>query len=74
MASTAMLKYVIILGMALLFTAYTIPMGLTAIADANLTGVNAIVANVFTIVLPLMAIFGLALGFMPPELKSKVGL
>jgi hypothetical protein len=74
MGATDMLKYVIVLGMALLFTAYTIPMGLQAIAEANLTGVNAIITNVFTIVLPLLAIFGLALGFMPPELKAKVGL
>jgi len=74
MATTDMLKYVIVLGMALLFTAYTIPMGLQAIAEANLTGVSAIVTNVFTVVLPLLAIFGLAIGFMPPELKSKVGI
>jgi hypothetical protein len=74
MGGSEMLKYVIVLGMALLFTAYTVPMGLVAIAEANLTGVSSIVANVFTIVLPLLAIFGLALGFMPDELKSKIGI
>jgi hypothetical protein len=67
-------RYVIMLGIAMIATAYLIPISLQAIAEANLTGVNAAVASIFTIVLPILAILGVALAFMPPELKSKVGL
>lgn len=67
-------RYVIMLGIAMIATAYLIPLSLQAIAEANLTGVNAAVASIFTIVLPILAILGVALAFMPPELKSKVGL
>jgi hypothetical protein len=62
------------LGIAMIATAYLIPLSLQAIAEANLTGVNAAVSSIFTIVLPILAILGVALAFMPPELKSKVGL
>ncbi len=68
------LRYVMLMGMALIVTAVLVPMGLQLIAEANLTGVNATVATVFTVLLPIMVILGLALAYMPPELKSKVGL
>lgn len=68
------LRYGILMAITLVAVAYLIPVGLVAIADANLTGVNAAVASIFTVVLPILVILGLALAFMPPELKSKVGL
>ena len=71
---SASLTYVIMLSIALIVCAYTIPMGLVAIAEANLTGVNAIISTMFTVVLPLLVVLGVALGFMPPELKERVGL
>jgi hypothetical protein len=69
-----MLVYAIILSLSLLVVAYTIPMGLQAISNANLTGVNAVVAQFFTVVLPIMVVCSLAIGFMPPEIKTKVGI
>lgn len=68
------MRYAIMLSMAFIITALLFPMGLQFIAEANMTGVQAAVATVFTVVLPVLGILGLALAFMPPELKSKVGL
>lgn len=68
------MKYVIELCIVLVVLAYLMPIGLQAIAEANMTGVNTAVASIFTIVLPILAILGVALGLMPPELKSRIGL
>ena len=68
------MRYAIMLAIAFIATAYLMPIGLQAVATANLTGVNVAVASIFTVVLPILGILGLALAFMPPELKSKVGL
>lgn len=68
------MRYAIMLGVAMIATAYIIPISLQAIAEANMTGVNNAVASIFTVVLPILGILGLALAFMPPELKSKVGI
>lgn len=68
------MRYAIMLSMAFIVAALLFPMGLQFITDANLTGVNASVATIFTVVLPVLGILGLALAFMPPELKSKIGL
>lgn len=62
------------LSVAFIAAAYMMPIGLQAIASANLTGVNAAVASIFTVVLPILGVLGLALAFMPEELKTKVGL
>lgn len=67
-------KYAIMLSVAFVAAAYLMPIGLQAIAEANLTGVNAAVASIFTIVLPILGILGLALAFMPPELKDQIGM
>lgn len=68
------LRYGILMAISLVAVAYLIPVGLQAIAEANMTGVNSAVASIFTVVLPILVILGLALAFMPPELKAKVGL
>lgn len=62
------------LAIAFIAVAYLMPVALQAIAEANMTGVNSAVSSIFTVVLPILGILGLALAFMPPELKSKVGL
>lgn len=64
-------RYVVEIGLGLVFAAIFIPLGLNYIADANMTGVTAIVAQIFTVVLPIMAVIGVGLKFMPDELKSK---
>lgn len=68
------MRYAIMLSMAFIVTALLFPMGLQFIADANMTGVQSTVATIFTVVLPVLGILGLALAFMPPELKSKIGI
>ena len=61
------------MSISLLVAALLIPISLTSIADANLTGVSAIVSTVFTVLLPVLVILGLALAYMPPEIKGKLG-
>lgn len=68
------MRYAIMISIAFIVVAYLMPIGLQAIAEANLTGVASAVASIFTVVMPILGILGLALAFMPPELKSKVGL
>jgi hypothetical protein len=68
------LRYGILMAISLVAVAYLIPVGLQAIASANMTGVNSAVSSIFTVVLPILVILGLALAFMPQELKDKVGL
>lgn len=68
------MRYAITLAIAFIAVAYLMPVALQAISEANMTGVNTAVASIFTVVLPILGILGLALAFMPPELKSKVGL
>jgi len=68
------LAYVIQLGLASIFAAIFIPMGLRYIAEANMTGVDAMVANLFVVALPIGIIAGVVLAFMPDEIKNRVGL
>lgn len=67
-------RYAMEMGIALVIVAVMIPMGLVMISEANLTGVSSTVATVFTVLFPILAILGLALKFMPQELKSRVGI
>lgn len=69
-----MVKYVIELCIAVFAVAYLMPQAFVAIASANLSGVNTAVATIFTVLLPILVVLGLALALMPSELKSKVGI
>ena len=59
------LNKVVELSIGLFIAGVMIPIGLQAIATANITGVNATVATVFTLLLPILAIIGLVLYFIP---------
>jgi hypothetical protein len=60
-----MLNKVVELSIGLFIAGVMIPIGLQAIATANITGVDATVATVFTLLLPILAILGLVLYFVP---------
>lgn len=49
---------------AILLIGILAPIGLLAIADANTTGWNASVVTIFQTVLPILAVIGMALGFL----------
>lgn len=49
----------------LIIVASMIPIGLTQIANANLSGTDATVATVFTILLPVLVIVSIVLYFVP---------
>lgn len=60
-----MLKPIVELSVGLLAAGAMIPVGLQFIAAANLTGVNETVAQVFTVVVPILAMIGLVIHFIP---------
>jgi VIT1/CCC1 family predicted Fe2+/Mn2+ transporter len=52
------------MGIELVIIGAFVPIGLVMIANANLSGVDATVATVFTLVLPILAIVGIVRGWM----------
>jgi hypothetical protein len=54
-------------GVGLLVAATIVPLALVTIATASHTDVDASVWTVFSVLLPILAIIGLALYFMPFE-------
>ena len=53
------------IGVGLLVIATIIPLALQTLATANLTDVDPAVATVLTVLLPILAVIGLALYFIP---------
>lgn len=47
----------------LIVIAAIVPLGLVAIAGANLTGVSAAVSTIFTVVMPILAMVGIVKGW-----------
>ncbi|MFA5149102.1 MAG: hypothetical protein WC491_08275 [Candidatus Omnitrophota bacterium] len=56
---------VIGIAVALLLVAVLVPVALTTLAGANVTGVDDTVVTVLTILLPILAIIGIAMYFIP---------
>ena len=54
-------------GVGLLVAAIILPIALTTMADANMTGVDATVVVVVTILMPILASIGIALRFLPED-------
>jgi type IV secretory pathway TrbL component len=53
------------IGVSLLVIAIIIPLALRTLAEANVTGVDPTVITIMTVLLPILAIIGLALYFIP---------
>ena len=62
-----LLNGVIGAGVGLLVAAIILPIALTTMADANMTGVDATVGIVVTILMPILCTVGVALRFLPDE-------
>ena len=56
---------VIGIAVALLLVAVLVPVALTTLAGANVTGVDETVVTVLTILLPILAVIGIAMYFIP---------
>lgn len=56
---------VIGIAVALLLVAVLVPVALTTLAGANVTGVDDTVVTVLTILLPIMGVIGIAMYFIP---------
>jgi hypothetical protein len=69
-----MLSRVLEVVVASIFAGTLLPLGLYYIVSATVTGLPPVVGIFFTVVLPILIITGLALEFMPKEIKSKIGL
>lgn len=70
----ARLKYVIEMVIVIYAIGILMPDAITNIVGANTTGWSTGIGTIFTILLPMLIIFSLAIMLMPAELKSKVGL
>jgi hypothetical protein len=60
-----LMSKVIGIAVALLLVAVLVPVALTTLAAANVTGVDDTVVTVLTILLPILAIIGIAMYFIP---------
>lgn len=56
---------IIAVAVGLLLVAVLVPVGLTTLAGANVSGVDPTVVVVLTILLPILAIISIALYFIP---------
>lgn len=65
MAEGSILGKIIEIAIGLLLVAVLIPIGLTTLASATLTSVDPTVVLVLTVLLPILAIVGIALYFIP---------
>lgn len=63
-----LLNGVIGAGVGLLVAAIILPIALTTMADANMTGVDATVSIVVTILMPILCAVGVALRFLPDDI------
>ncbi len=55
----------IMLGVAFFLIAVVFPIGMTQVTAANTTDWNTAVTTVFTVLLPILAVIGLAIKFLP---------
>lgn len=55
----------IAIGVALLITAIVVPMGISQIMAENTSGWNPAVTTIFTVLLPVLAVLGIVLYFLP---------
>lgn len=60
----SLMEKVMSVGMAIVLIGALIPIGLQMIATANMTGVDETVAQVFTVVLPILVIIALVRHFV----------
>lgn len=60
-----LMSKVIGIAVALLLVAVLVPVALTTLAGANVTGVDDTVVTVLTILLPIMGVIGIAMYFIP---------
>ena len=65
MAESNILQKIIEIGVGLLLVAVLIPVALTTLAGAVLTGVDPVVVTVLEVLLPILAIIGIAMYFIP---------
>ena len=61
---SALLDKVVAVSIGLFVAAIMLPLALVTIAAANLTGVNATIVTVVTILLPTLAVIGIAMQFI----------
>jgi len=58
---------VIGIAVGILMVAVLVPIALSTLADANMTGVDDTVTTVLLVLLPILAVVGIALWFLPRD-------
>jgi len=61
------------IGVAMYILAFLLPPALVELAGANVTGVDTSVVTILQIVLPLLAIIGIAMYFLPGSQMGEGG-
>lgn len=75
MAKAGVAGYIIGVVLALYVTAYTLPEAIAALVNGTTwSGVPTPIVTLGTTVLAIIVILGIAIEFMPEEIKSKMGL
>lgn len=75
MGATSVAGYIIGIVLAIYITAYTLPEAVVALTcSTSWSGAPTAVITLGTTVLSIIVILGIAIKFMPQEIKSKVGL
>lgn len=64
MFMSALLDKVVAVSIGLFVAAIMLPLALVTMANANMTGVDATIVTVVTILLPVLAVVGIALYFI----------
>lgn len=72
--ASARMQYAIELAMSIIIVGLLVPTGVGLLINATLPGADPTVLLMWQILLPVFIVLGLALAFMPTELKSKIGL
>jgi choline-glycine betaine transporter len=62
--ASEMVGKVVGIGIALFVTAILLPLGLNALANASMPNVDTNVITILTVLLPVLAVIGIALYFM----------
>lgn len=73
--SNGVAGYIFEMAIALIMTGFLVPLGMSYLFNGSSWGTtDAIIVTLGTTVLGIMVVIGLMLRFMPPELKSRVGM
>ncbi len=67
-----MMKYVVTISISAIVAALLMPTAIGLIINATFPGADSTVTTMWSLLLPTFMVIGLALAFMPPEMKGYI--